>query len=206
MQEISENYRFSVASSLKLRQKAIDLHHKRYQEVGFFHNNEVDPYENDSVYFIVQAIGDDEVVGVTRLIFKELSNLPTMAHFEIFDIEYANLSQLKPYQYAEISAFTKMPQHDVGMGLIKTAIQYSLQSGISHWICCIDERVFKYLQRVLKFPFDVIGIPQVYLGSVSIPCSFDISEGLKSLAEYRKPLHEYFMDGMELTTLKEVVK
>jgi N-acyl-L-homoserine lactone synthetase len=185
-------YQYSVAYD-KLRDKAIRLHHQRYMEVGFFKENEKDHYESLSTYFTAQKPHDGEVVGVTRLIFAKLEQLPTISNFNIYDIEKARLTQLERSRYAEISAFTKMPDHDVGMGLIRTVLQYSLVNGVTHWICCIDERVYNYMHKMFKFPFRVIGVPQIYLGSQSIPCLLDLSECLSILRERRSSLHEYLM-------------
>jgi len=182
-------YLFSVAKG-ELREKAIDLHHRRYEEIGFFKKDELDPYEPLSTYFAVQT-DDHTVVGVTRLIFSKLEELPTMKYFQIYDIERAKLSTYDRSRCAEMSAFTKMPAHDVGMGLIKTTLQYSLDMGLTHWICCIDERVYKYMHRMFKFPFKVIGEPQVYLGSITVPCSLLLSECLSNLKEHRPTLYDF---------------
>ncbi|HEY0828413.1 MAG TPA: hypothetical protein VGE40_09985 [Bacilli bacterium] len=192
-------YHFSLATG-RLKEQAIQLHHERYVEVGFFEKNETDPYQNFSTYFTSQTGDDSKVVGVIRLISKKLDELPTIQNFTIYDIEKARLHQLDKTRYAEISAFTKMPQHDVGLGLIKTALQYSLDCGISHWICCIDERAYNYMHRMFKFPFKTVGVTQVYLGSISIPCTLNLKECLDTLQETRPQLYDY------LTTLSEEKK
>lgn len=184
-------YHYSVAKEA-LRHKAIQLHHARYQEVGFFKKNEYDPYEKKSEYFI--ARNEHDVVGVTRLIFSDLNDLPTLKNFHIYDIERSRIQQLDPEKYAEISAFTKKQQHDVGMGLIKTALQYSIERGITHWICCLDQRVYNYMHRMFKFPFKVIGDAKVYLGSTSIPCVLHLSDCLSTLKQQRPELCDYLCD------------
>ncbi|TCZ72858.1 hypothetical protein E0485_22095 [Paenibacillus albiflavus] len=189
----AESYQFDIAQGL-FREKAIRLHHQRYEEVGFFASEEADPYEKLSKYFMAQT-SDQNVVGVTRLINTQLEDLPTIKNFHIYDINKAKLNQIEPNRIAEISAFTKMPAHDVGMGLIKTVLQYSLQAGLTHWICCIDERVYNYMHRMFKFPFQVIGEPKVYLGSSTVPCILNLKECLSNLKERRSKLHEYFMEN-----------
>lgn len=184
--------------------EAIALHHQRYQEVGFFKQNMEDPYIENSTYFIVQTPDRSKVVGVTRLIFMPWEDLPTMKHFDIFEIEKLKLAGIETNKYAEISAFTKMPKHDVGLGLIKTVLNYSLNNDLTHWVCCIDERVYRYMHRIFKFPFTVIGEPNVYLGSKTIPCVLNLSECLANLKEKRRPLYDYFMDNEE--NLMEVSK
>ncbi|MFD0715449.1 hypothetical protein [Paenibacillus sp. GCM10027626] len=183
------HYVFSIAQG-QLREKAIQLHHHRYEEIGFFKKDEVDPYEPFSIYFAVQS-QDQTVVGVTRLINSRLDDLPTMKHFQIYDIERVKLTAYDRSRCAEISAFTKMPAHDVGMGLIRTALQHSLDKGITHWVCCIDERVYKYMHRMFKFPFKVIGEKQVYLGSLTVPCALQLSECLENLKKYRHSLYDF---------------
>lgn len=187
------NYLFGVASG-KLREKAIKLHTERYMEVGFFDKDEQDPYRDDSVYFISQCRSTEEVVGVTRLIFGKLDKLPTLHNFRVYDLEKARLAQLEGYRYAELSAFTKLSAHDVALGLIKTVFHYSEKSGITHWVCCVDERVFNYMNRVFKFPFRKIGDPKVYLGSNSIPCVLILEDILATIKVERVPLYEYFVD------------
>ncbi|BBI35812.1 N-acyl amino acid synthase FeeM domain-containing protein [Cohnella abietis] len=186
-------YVYSVARG-KLREKAVKLHFERYLEVGFFDKGESDPYEADSVYFTAQTIQSEDAVGVTRLIFDKLDDLPTLKNFNIYDLEKARLLQLEPSRYAELSAFTKLPAHDVALGLIKTVFQYSEQVGITHWICCVDERVYNYMNRVFKFPFRTIGEAKVYLGSKSIPCVLILDEILATIKEERVPLYEYFVE------------
>lgn len=188
-----EGYYFKLAEG-GLFEEAMALHYQRYQEVGFIKEDEDDPYVDSSRYFIVQTADTEDVVGVTRLIFKTLEELPTIRYFEIFEEQIQKLSLLDSSKYAEISAFTKMPKHDVGLGLIRTVLNYSLENDLSHWICCIDERVYRYLHRIFKFPFEVIGEPHVYLGSRSIPCVLDLSECLVTLKEKRKPLYDYMIE------------
>ncbi len=106
--------------------------------------------------------------------------------------------------YAEFSAFTKLQNHDVGMGLIKILIHYSGEKGISHWVCCLDQRVYNYMHRMFKFPFRVIGDSKVYLGSTSIPCMLNISECLSTLKELRPKLYDYLVD-YEVAQLKAEV-
>jgi N-acyl-L-homoserine lactone synthetase len=185
------NYVYNVANG-NMREKAVKLHHQRYEEVGFFNKNEIDPYEETSEYFIAQTELLNEVVGVTRLILNKPQELPTIKHFDIYDIERARIKLIDPSKIAEISAFTKMQTHDVGLGLIKSVIEYSYHQGLTHWVCCIDKRVYNHMLRMFKFPFKVIGEPEVYLGSTSIPCLLDIGECLSTLKELRPSLYEYF--------------
>lgn len=187
-----EGYNFKLAEG-SLFQEAMALHYQRYQEVGFIKDDEDDPYVDSSKYFIVQTADTLEVVGVTRLIYKALEDLPTIRNFDIFEEQLEKLAQLDSNKYAEVSAFTKMPKHDVGLGLIRTIFKYSMENDLSHWICCVDERVYRYLNRIFKFPFEVIGEPTVYLGSKSIPCMLDLSECLMALKEKRKPLYDYLL-------------
>ncbi|OIJ20701.1 hypothetical protein BKP45_08645 [Anaerobacillus alkalidiazotrophicus] len=201
--DMKKEYYFGRVEGI-LRKEAIALHHQRYQEVGFFKKNEDDPYIGNSTYFVVQTADPKEVVGVTRLIFMTLDDLPTMSHFNIFDIKKLKLSRFEKNKYAEISAFTKMPKHDVGLGLIKTVLNYSLSNGLTHWICCIDERVYNYMHRMFKFPFEVIGEPNVYLGSKTIPCVLNLSECLATLKEKRRSLYDYLVKSEE--NVLEVVK
>ncbi|CQR47424.1 hypothetical protein BN1058_01736 [Paraliobacillus sp. PM-2] len=189
-----KDYCFGSAEGV-LRKDAIALHHQRYQEVGFFKRNEQDPYEGCSTYFVAQTTDLKQIVGVTRLVFLNVNELPTIKHFDIFDIEMLKLSRMDDNKYAEISAFTKMPKHDVGLGLIKTVLKYSFNKDITHWVCCIDERVYNYMHRMFKFPFEVIGEPNVYLGSKTIPCLLNLAECLAILKEKRRVLYDYFVEN-----------
>jgi N-acyl-L-homoserine lactone synthetase len=197
------SYNYHEACGIE-RERAIRLHHQRYQEVGFFRKDEKDPYEPNSNYFVAESMMDNTIVGVTRLIFEKLEELPTMKYFSLYDLEKAKLMQLDRNQYAEISAFTKLPQHDVGIGLIRTVLQYSRHTGISHWICCIDERVYNYMHRMFKFPFKVVGAPKLYLGSTSIPCVLNLTECLNTLEVYRPILYNYLSENSYKTN--EVVQ
>ncbi|SDW20803.1 hypothetical protein [Paenibacillus sp. CF384] len=189
----STQYFYSVARG-KQREKAIKLHVERYVEVGFFKKNEKDPYQANSTYFTSQSVETEEVVGVTRLIFEKLDELPTLQNFRIFDIERIKLQQLEVIRYAELSAFTKLPAHDVALGLLKTALQYSLQIGITHWVCCVDERVYNYMNRIFKFPFRLIGDSRVYLGSTTIPCVLVLDDVLNTVREARPALYDYLVE------------
>jgi N-acyl-L-homoserine lactone synthetase len=191
-------YYYSIAKG-ELREKAIDLHHKRYQELGFYTRNQIDPYEQLSEYFIAHSSQNNEVVGVSRLIHTKMNDLPTIQNFNIYDLEKIRLQQLDKSCYAEISAFTKMQNHDVGMGLIKLIFQHSFYQGLTHLVCCVDERVYNYLHRMFKFPFKVIGEAKVYLGSNTIPCVLDLSDGLATVKERRPQLYEYLLDYETIT-------
>lgn len=186
------DYDFCVAEQ-ELRQKAIRFHHRRYEEVGFYRKGEEDLYESASIYFAALHRTTRDVVGVTRLIISRLDDLPTIKYFEIKRSEKEKLGRYDERQLAEISAFTKMPAHDVGMGLIRTALQYSLDHGFTHWVCCIDERVYNYMHRMFKFPFYIIGTPQVYLGSTTIPCVLNLQDCLDNLKLYRMALYDILM-------------
>jgi len=190
MMQTVEKYQYGLATST-LREEAIQLHRERYNEVGFLHKHEEDPYESDSLYFVVQDHEHHHIVGVTRLIFKPMLLLPTLEHFTIYDIELKKLQKLDQNSFAEISAFTKMPQHEVGLDIIRTVFQYSIQNGITHWICCIDERVYKYLNRVFGPVFKLIGEPKVYLGSVTIPCILDIPAGTPIFKNTKPKLYDF---------------
>jgi hypothetical protein len=89
--------------------------------------------------------------------------------------------------------------------LIKAIFTYSEVRGITHWICCVDERVYNYMNRVFKFPFRVIGDARVYLGSTTIPCVLNLQEILDSIAVKRPSLFEYFVTPqhqfLEVTTV-----
>lgn len=188
--ETIEKYHYGLAVG-QLREEAIKLHRARYSEVGFLGEDEQDPYELNSLYIIAQNHDVNKTVGVTRLIFKPLLELPTIENFSIYDLELKKLQKLEKNCFAEVSAFTKMPQHEVGMDIIRTVFQYSLQHGITHWICCIDERVYKYLNRVFGPVFKVIGEPQVYLGSVTIPCVLDIPAGTPIFKHTKPKLYDF---------------
>ena len=190
---VVKKYHFGLAVN-QLREEAIKLHRNRYSEVGFLKEDDKDPYEVDSLYFVAQEDDINETVGVTRLIFKQLLELPTIENFTIYDLELKKLKKLKKNSFAEVSAFTKMPQHEVGMDIIRTVFQYSLQNGITHWVCCIDERVYKYLNRVFGPIFKLIGEPKVYLGSVSIPCVIDINEGVREFKTTKPKLYDFIVN------------
>ncbi|WP_368645099.1 hypothetical protein AB4027_09155 [Alkalibacterium putridalgicola] len=194
--ESEKEYHFGRVEGIK-SVEAVALHHQRYQEVGFLKKDDEDPYIDHSTYFVVETAKSKEVVGVTRLIFMSLDDLPTMKHFNIFEIEKLKLAGLEENKYAEISAFTKMPKHDVGLGLIRTVLNYSLSNGLTHWVCCIDERVYRYMHRIFKFPFEVIGEPNVYLGSKTIPCVLNLSECLTTLKDKRRTLYDYLVESEE---------
>ncbi len=187
---MQSKYQFGIASD-DVRKKAIKLHRQRYSEVGFLGETENDPYEANSIYFVAQEQESSQIVGVTRLIFKELKSLPTFEHFTIYDIDRIKLQRLDKNCYAEISAFTKLQKHEVGMEIIQTVFQYSLRYGVTHWICCIDERVYNYLTRIFGPVFKMIGEPKVYLGSMTIPCVLDIPAGKTVFKEMRPKLYEY---------------
>jgi N-acyl-L-homoserine lactone synthetase len=193
---IEQSYVYKIALG-KLRDDAIRLHRKRYVEVGFIKRNEADLYVRDAIYFVALTECLDEVVGTTRLIFKPMDELPTIKHFQIYTFDMILLSQLDRQNYAEISAFTKEQQHNVALGLIQTALQYSITSGISHWICCIDKRVYNYMRRIFHFPFKVIGIEKVYLGSVTVPCALNLMECLAILKEKKYALYHFLQPNTE---------
>lgn len=191
--ELQNGYHYGIGTS-KIREEAIALHRMRYYEVGFFTENEEDPYEKDSVYFVAQEASSQQVVGVSRLIFKTMDHLPTIENFDIYDLDYAKLLKLEKHRYAEMSAFTKLPKHEVGIEIIRTIFQYSNQTGLTHWICCIDERVFKYLNRIFSSIFKEIGVPKVYLGSISIPCMVNLPEAMKEIKIKRPKLYDFLSE------------
>ena len=196
------DYNFHVASN-QLLQKAIQLHYDRYVEVGFFQKGESDPYQDVSTYFAAVYTEDESVVGVSRLIFKPMDELPAMKEFEIYDIDRARLKQWDRdrVRYAEMSALTKLPGHECTLGVLRTALQYSLERGTYQWFCSLDERVHNYMKRMFGFPFRIIGEPRVYLGSKTIPCTLDLLETREVLKEKRYKLFDYLYTStpMEVT-------
>ncbi|WNF37946.1 hypothetical protein RJD24_05775 [Bacillaceae bacterium IKA-2] len=194
--EMTNHYHFGPAFN-KVREEAIALHRLRYEELGFFKKGEKDPYEQNSLYFVGQETTFNQVVGVTRLIFQPMDQLPTITSFEIYDIDYTKLLKLENHSYAEMSAFTKLPKHEIGVHLIRMIIHYSKQNGITHWVACIDERVYRYLNRILSPIFKEIGVPKVYLGSKTVPCLVDIHASMKQISEQRPKLYQFLIEGEE---------
>jgi N-acyl-L-homoserine lactone synthetase len=194
-------YSYHLATN-ELREKAIELHHNRYLEVGFFTKGEEDPFQKDSIYFAAIYKEENKVVGVNRLILKPMNELPTLKEFSIYDIEKRKLKNLEPYRYAEMSALTKVPQHDCTLGMLRTTLQYSLESGITHWFCSLDERVYRYMIRMFNFPFKMIGEPKVYLGSNTIPCILDLNETGIVLQETKIKLYEFLYTPIKIEAIK----
>ena len=79
-----------------------------------------------------------------------LKDLPTMKHFNIFEIEKLKLSGIEKNEFSEVGPITKMPKHDVGLGLIKIVLKYSFDN--TYWVCCIDERVYEYYVSYFQVP------------------------------------------------------
>ena len=94
-----------------------------------------------------------------------------------------------------MSAFTKLPKHEVGLHLIRTTLRYSYQNGITHWVACIDERVYRYLNRVFGSIFKGIGIPKEYLGSISVPCIVDIPLAMEQIKIQRPRLFRFLNEA-----------
>jgi N-acyl-L-homoserine lactone synthetase len=186
MKHGNASYRFSQAEG-ELRRQAIALHRQRYMEVGFMPNDFQDPYEKNSLYFVAQEEETQQVVGVCRLVLQELRTLPTYAHFELFEHERRNLEQLKSGTYTELGAVTKLPGHpEVTPGLIAIALAHASDRGMSHLLCCIDQRFFQSARRYMGVPFQIIGKDQLFYGSLKIPCVVNISNTLEQL-KARKP-------------------
>ncbi len=186
MKRDTASYRFIQAEG-ELRRQAIALHRQRYMEVGFMPPDFQDPYEKGSRYFVAQDEATQQVIGVCRLVRQELRTLPTYAHFELFEQERQGLEQLKPGTYSELGALTKLPEHpDVTPGLIATALAHAAGLGMSHVLCCIDQRLFHTVRTHLGIPLRVIGGARLFHGSLKIPCLVDIRESLEQLTA-RKP-------------------
>jgi hypothetical protein len=180
------SYRFSQAEG-ELRRKAIALHRQRYMQVGFMPEDFQDPYEKDAIYFVAEHAEHQQVVGVCRLVLQELRTLPTYAHFELFEHERWALEQLKPGTYTELGALTKLPNHpEVVPGLLMLAFSHAAAQGMSHVLCCIDQRLFQSVRLHLGIRFQVIGKEQLFYGSLKIPCVVNIADTLRQLAA-RKP-------------------
>lgn len=189
-------YSYQLASN-ELRDKAIELHLTRYIDVGFLKKGEQDPYQEESVYFAAVCKADNAVVGVNRLIFRPMDELPAMREFAIYDIEKLKLKQLDSHRYAEMSALTKLPNHDCTLGMLRTTLQYSLERKMTHLFCSLDERVHKFMIRMFHFPFHQIGEPKVYLGSNTIPCILDLVELAQVLKESKRKLYEYLYNPIQ---------
>jgi N-acyl-L-homoserine lactone synthetase len=179
-------YRFIQAEG-ELRRRAIALHRQRYMEVGFMPRGFQDPYEKGSRYFVAQQEENQQLVGVCRLVLQELRTLPTYNHFELFEHERKGLEQLEPGTYTELGALTKLPGHPgVTPGLIATAMAHASSQGMSHVLCCIDQRLFHSVRAHLGIPLQVIGRERLFYGSLKVPCVTNISATLEQL-KVRKP-------------------
>lgn len=117
--EMTNQYHFGPASN-KAREEAIALHRMRYEELGFFKNGEEDPYEKDSLYFVGQETTFNQVVGVTRLIFKPMDQLPTIKSFEIYDIDYTKLLKLENHRYVPLQNCQSMKSEFILLGRLYT--------------------------------------------------------------------------------------
>jgi hypothetical protein len=145
-----------------------------------------DPYEKGSRYFVALHEGQQQVVGVCRLVLQELRTLPTYHHFELFEHERRSLEQLQPGTYTEFGALTKLPGHpDVTPGLIATALAEAFSQGMDQLLCCIDQRLFRSVRGHLGLPLQVIGKEQLFYGSLKIPCVLNIPAALEALAVHK---------------------
>ncbi|WNG43589.1 hypothetical protein F0U60_05330 [Archangium minus] len=150
-------------------------------------NDFQDPYEKDSIYFVAQHALNQQVVGVCRLVLQELRTLPTYNHFELFEHERRALERWKPGTYCEMGALAKLPNHsNVTPGLVAVAMTRASAMGMTHVLCCSDQRLFQSTQQHLGIPYQVIGRSRLFYGSVKIPCIVNISETLRQL-ERRRP-------------------
>lgn len=197
---MTDNYSYFLATG-KSKEVAIKLHHERYIDLGFFTKNEVDPYESMSTYFAVsEGHPSNNIVGVSRLISApSVMGLPTIKNFDVKSNVVDHLLGLDQSSVVEYSAFTKLPNHNVGIGLIVECFRYSMDNNCGHWLCCLDDRVYNYLHRVFKVPFDVIGTPKVYLGSNTIPCYIDLYTYQESVKDVNKRIYDLFWNKQEVS-------
>jgi hypothetical protein len=158
-----------------LRREAIRLHRQRYEEIGFMPEDFQDAYEPDALYFGAWHRGSNQIVGVCRLVFGELWSLSTVSCFELFEKDRQALALLAPGTYAEFGAFTKLPGHDVAGGLLSAAVQYVSDAGLTHVLCCVDERVKRHMQQRFGLPYRVIGATRPFHGSTKVPCVLSVT-------------------------------
>jgi hypothetical protein len=179
-------YRFSQAHGLA-RKEAIHFHRQRYQAIGFMPEGFQDPYEPDALYFGAWHRWSNQIVGVCRLIFQELWKLSTLSSFELFEQDRQALARLAPGTYTEFGAFTKLPEHDVAAGLLSVAIQYTADAGLTHVLCCVDQRVMKHMQQRFGLPYRVIGIPRAFHGSIKVPSVLSVTELVDCMEALHRP-------------------
>lgn len=186
---IEDAYTYGVARDQETKTQAVELHRRRYAELGYLNDQSFDPYEEKSVYFAAVDKESQNVVGVNRLVFDELDELPTLKHFDISHDLRRRFRQLPSGSYAEMGAFTKDRGHSVTLGILKSAFRNSLNSGVRYWFCCLDSRVYRLLEKLLGVTFDVIGATKYYQGPETIPCYIDLVAIAESLHGH---VNEYF--------------
>lgn len=148
----------------------------------------IDKYQWQSVPFV--AINAAGYVGSARLIQKGGAlptqfELPTLSdpRIQIFTERQAE-ARLVPVEFSQFAKAKGTPPL-VPIGLLRRAVEYSDDHGITQWIATTDTRVVRLLNGTFfNFGLPRIGPTVVYLGSDSTPILITIEDALQSAARH----------------------
>lgn len=161
-----------------------------------------DPWVDRSTYLAVFG-SDERMLGVSRLIRADtVTDLPTLANFDIDDNYTSWLEELEPSQVVEVSALAVLP--GVSFGRVAEALYaemsvHAIVDGrLQYWVAALDERVLRYLMLRNDNVFEQIGAAREYLGSLTVPVRLDLYEQVRHWAMFVPDKLEVFLRGAEI--------
>ncbi len=140
-----------------------------------------DCYDAQSAHICVHAKKSGKLAGYCRMIYDEPYPLPIVQLYPGLKdcigakVEISRFS-LQNHWRGSLRAVDMTPIFRLARELLILSHQQNLQQ----WSCLIDERFQKLCQRFFKMDFHILGEPQMYLGSPSVPCIIDLSESIRN--------------------------
>lgn len=156
-----------------------------------------DCYDGQSAHICVREAATGNLIGYCRMIAGEPYPLPIVQL-------YPELKRLVGAG-VEVSRFSvrnrfrgKLNVQEMAplFLLAREMLAWSHRQGIHQWYCLIDERFQNLCERFFKMEFRILGEPEFYMGSPSVPCIIDLSESFRK--SLRKPELAGFWETRDL--------
>lgn len=163
-------------------EEAMDVEYEVFLKWGYIEPNKEKralEYDKYSDYRFLIGLDEDRIVAVTRNIFDteptRTLNYPTTNDFDIWSESLDKIFSIGKEKFFETGTMAVIPDYqgnNYSVNMIDELVKDYNPKGIFYTICGLDERFYDFLMS-MDMPFEKIGEPKHYMGSITVPAIFD---------------------------------
>ena len=171
---------------------ARQLHGRRYLDAGYVTELADDGVIDDdwvahSKYLVAVEDSSNEIIGTCRMIQPSVRGFPLFRYLPVSEDANRTFADMNPNRCTEVSALatarTGLQEFAVGASLYAAVWQTAVAEGYAYLLAGIDRRLFRLLYRQLGFPYEPLGEPVEYMGSLTIPTALYLPKAIHDFRE-----------------------